>query len=198
MLLGLTGGIATGKSTFCRLLAARHSFVVFDADICVHDLLADDPGVAEGVRREFGPGVFAPDGSVDRAALRAIVFQNPDRRKTLEDILHPLVRRRWDQLRTDCLVQGRDFLADIPLLFETNAANFFDATILVAASRRTQESRLAARAIGPATAQAMLASQWPVGQKIATASVVIWNDGSESALHRQADLLIESLFPPTA
>lgn len=197
MLLGLTGGIATGKSTFCRLLAAKHPFAVFDADTCVHDLLAEDPTVGKAIRHEFGPGVFSSDGSVDRPALRAIVFQNSDRRKALEEILHPLVRRRWEQLRTDCLSDGRDFLADIPLLFETNAADFFDATILVAASRKTQESRLAARGIGPATAQAMLASQWPVGQKFG-ASVVIWNDGSESALHRQADLLIESLFPPAA
>ena len=198
MLLGLTGGIAAGKSTFCRLLAERRPFVVFDADTCVHTLLAEDPIVAKAVRAEFGPGVFAPDGSIERAALRAIVFQNPRQRKALEQILHPIVRRRWEDLHLACRQDGRDLLADIPLLFETGAAVSFDSTILVAASRQTQEGRLAARGIGSATAQAMLASQWPVSDKFAPATVVVWNDGTEAALQRQAALVIESLFPPTA
>ncbi len=198
MLLGLTGGIATGKSTFCRLLAERHPFVVFDADTCVHNFLAEDPIVAQAVRGEFGPTVFAPDGSIERAALRAIVFQNPRQRKVLEQVLHPLVRRRWEDLHRACRRDGRDLLADIPLLFEVGAAASFDSTILVAASRHTQEDRLAARGIGSATAQAMLASQWPVSDKFAPATVVVWNDGTEAALQCQAALLIESLFPLTA
>ncbi len=198
MLLGLTGGIATGKSTFCHLLAERRPFVVFDADMCVHELLAADPNVAEAVRREFGSEVLDPTGFVDRAALRAIVFQNPRQRKILENILHPIVRRRWEDLRSACLHDERDFLADIPLLFETGAAEAFDATILVAASRQTQESRLSTRGIGSATAQAMLASQWPVGEKLCPATIVVWNDGTEEALERQATLLIESLFPLSA
>lgn len=193
MLLGLTGGIATGKSTFGRMLADKHPFVTFDADACVHEMLTQDPRIAEAIRSEFGSAALRPDGAIDRAALRSIVFRDTDRRKALENILHPPVRKRWENLRAACLRDGRDMLADIPLLFETGADASFEITILVAASRQVQESRLAERGLDEATARAMLDSQWPISKKILSATSVIWNDGSKKALEDQADLLIESM-----
>lgn len=195
MLLGLTGGIASGKSTFLAMLSMRRDFACFDADRCVHDLLAADPDVARLVRDEFGTGALGFAGSIDRPALRRIVFGDPAKRKALENILHPRVRREWLRLRDECARVGKDFVADIPLLFETAAEEFFDATIVVAASRRSQLSRLAAKGIEAPMAEAMLASQWPLGDKIRMASVVVWNDGSVAALEHQADLLLGSLFP---
>jgi dephospho-CoA kinase len=196
MLLALTGGLATGKSTFRQLLEARHAFVVFDADACVHGLLAGDQTAINAVVRRFGPGLINCDGGVSRPALRALVFHDPAARRDLEHILHPLVRDRWQALRGQCTASGRDFLAEIPLLFETSAEDHFDASVVVAASPQTQRSRLAARGLDPSTMQAMLASQLPLGEKMRRATAVVWNDGTPAALGRQADLLLERLSLP--
>jgi dephospho-CoA kinase len=192
MLLGLTGGVATGKSTFAQLLSERAEFLCFDADACVHELLATDRGVAEAVRREFGL-----DGPpVERRALREIVFRDSGARRRLEAILHPPVRARWQALAADARATGRRLLADIPLLFETGAADFFDVTVVVAAAPGVQRRRLAARGLEPATIDGMLASQLAMREKVTRAGIVVWNDGSLGALARQADLLLENLLPP--
>lgn len=195
MLIGLTGGIASGKSTFRNLLGKKHNFVTFDADRCVHELLAADKDVIAAICARFGDAVIAPNGSIDRPALRRIVFADTQQRKSLEQIIHPVVRSRWREQRQSCLEQKKDFLADIPLLFETHAQCYFDTTILVAASHSNQMQRLAVRGLSAETAQAMLASQSPISEKVKHASVVIWNDGAISELEHQARLLIESLFP---
>ena len=97
-------------------------------------------------------------------------------------------------LVSECRANGRDFIADIPLLFETAAESHFDATIAVGSSPGVQQARMLARGIDSGTADAMLASQWPVAEKIALASFAVWNDGSTDALETQAVGLIASLF----
>jgi dephospho-CoA kinase len=114
----------------------------------------------------------------------------------LESILHPVVRARWQGLADDCRAHGRSFLADIPLLFETGAASAFDAAIVVSASPQVQRQRLVSRGLEQEMIDAMLASQWPIRQKIGLANHVIWNDGSLAELERQCVLLLDSLFPP--
>lgn len=193
MLLGLTGGIAAGKSTVRRMLAEKADFVVFDADACVHDLLAGDEEIKAAVAASFALPSPEHGRPLDRGALREIVFADPAKRRSLEAILHPAVRRRWQSMLEDCRGRSRNFLADIPLLFETGAESFFDLTLVVAASRATQQSRLAARGANPLLAEAMLASQQPIGQKVGAADYVIWNDGSLTALRQQVSLLIENL-----
>jgi dephospho-CoA kinase len=191
MLLGLTGGIATGKSTAARLLHDLADLTAFDADACVHELLATDHEVISTIRLEFS----LPDAPLDRAMLRQIVFRDPEARRRLEGILHPVVRARWQGLAHDCRAHGRRLLADIPLLFETGAASAFDATIVVAASPQVQRQRLADRGLDQKMIDAMLASQWPIGQKVALADHVIWNDGSPAEVERQCALLLDALFP---
>lgn len=195
MLLALTGGAATGKSTFSRLLAERHDFEAFDADACVHELLANEPTVIDAVAREFGSDVLDDRGFPDRGSLRRIVFFDPAAKAKLEAILHPLVRNRWSKLLNACRAEQRDFLADIPLLFETSAESHFDAVVVIAASPEVQRRRLAGRGLDAGSAEAMLASQLWIGEKMKRASSVVWNDGTLGALARQADLLIERLFP---
>lgn len=191
MLLGLTGGIATGKSTVSRILRDRTGILVFDADACVHDLLAADADIIATVRREF----TLPDATIDRRALGQTVFRDAQARRRLEAILHPAVREKWLVMAAECRAATQDFLADIPLLFETGANTVFDTTIVVGASAVTQRQRLAARGIEPEIIQGMLASQWPIGQKISLADHVIWNDGSLAELERQCELLLDELFP---
>lgn len=193
MLLGLTGGIATGKTTVTRLLAESTDFVVFNADACVHEILARDEPTKAAIAELFGLPRPEPGHPMDRAALREIVFADPAKRRSLEAMLHPAVRRRWQALLEDCRGRNRNFLADIPLLFETGAGSFFDATLVVAASPATQQARLAARGVNPPLADAMLASQWPIGQKVGAADYVIWNDGSQASLRQQVSLLLENL-----
>lgn len=195
MLIGLTGGIATGKSTFRQILAEKHDFVLFDADRCVHRLLSEDQSVIRNIRNQFGAKAIAADGTVNRPALREIVFPDAGKRKLLEHLIHPEVRSCWLNLRQSCAAENNDFLAEIPLLFETGAEKFFDLTILVAASDRIQRERLASRGLEPRIVEAMLASQCPIGEKDKRASVVIWNDGTFAELEHQALLLIERFFP---
>lgn len=194
MLLALTGGPATGKSTCAGLLAARHTFEAFDADACVHGLLAADHRIISAVDAEFGPGVLDPTGAVHRPALRALVFPDPAARRRLEAILHPAVRHHWMEQAGRCRETGRDFLADIPLLFETGADRFFDATVAVAVSADVQRRRLQERGLDQATVEGLLASQLPMDEKVRRADSVVWNDGTLGALARQADLLLERLF----
>ncbi len=195
MLIGLTGGIASGKSTFCRLLLESGAFTFFDADSCVHELLSSDAEVIADIQREFSQPTNKP---LDRAILREMVFADSAKRVCLEAILHPPVRKRWQTQAEECQLLGRNFLADIPLLFETSAAGSFDATVVVAAEASTQRARMAMRGLGEPMIDAMLASQWPIGQKIALADHVIWNDGSEAGLRRQASLLLQQILPRAA
>lgn len=195
MLIGLTGGIASGKSTFCRIVLDASPFAYFDADSCVHELLSSHPGIIAAIQEEFS---LPADRPLDRKILREAVFADPSKRARLEAILHPAVRQRWQVRAEACRQSNTNFLADIPLLFETAAAGAFDATVVVAAETATQRARMAARGLGAPVIDAMLASQWPMRQKVALADYVIWNDGSEAELRRQASLLLQQILPPAA
>jgi dephospho-CoA kinase len=194
MLLGLTGGVATGKSTFDGFLRARHPFAHFDADACVHELLDADAAVITEITQEFGPAVRNAAGGIDRKQLRGIVFADSQARARLEKILHPIVRERWQSLRRDCLESGKDLLCNIPLLFETSAEDYFDRTLVVAASTEQQRARMALRGLDDSMIDAVLASQWPMKEKVRQASLVVWNDGSRDSLERQAQAAVACLF----
>lgn len=194
MILALTGGPASGKSTFARHLRRLHPFEFFDADACVHELLDTDVAIIAEIAGEFGTSVLADGNRVHRPALRRVVFADPAARRRLENLVHPAVRARWQELRSDCLRSGKNLLADIPLLFETSAEGHFEATVVVAASPQTQRERLSGRGLDQATIEGLLASQLPMSEKVSRATAVIWNDGTEAALGRQADFLIERLI----
>lgn len=192
--IGLTGGVATGKSTVRGILMAKRNLEVFDADAHVHYLLRSDPGVAEKIRARFGAPFMHSDGTPDRAALRELVFRDPRARHDLEALLHPLVQSEWQKQRSRCIAAGIHFLADIPLLYETQAEAAFDAVIVVACTPAMQLARMRARGLTDEIAHAMLASQLPIGQKVTRASFVVWNDGTLAALNRQIELLAKQLF----
>jgi len=194
MTIGLTGGVATGKSTVHHILAERSALETFDADVCVHRLLESNERVGVAVRHEFGNTSLRADGRPDRTALRNLVFRDPVARRKLENILHPLVRAEWSARLEEYRGKNTHFLADIPLLYETGAGSSFDAVVVVACSKETQLDRLRDRGMEADTAEAMLASQLPIGQKVARANFVIWNDGSLVALGRQIKLVANQLF----
>ena len=197
-MLGITGGIATGKTLFTGCLARLFpSLEVFDADRCARELTASDPAILRAIRDHFGPDVFDASGVLQRPALRAIVFADPAERKALEAILHPAIHRCWQGLaRTIRERPGAPWLAaDIPLLFETSAETHFDKVVVVACSALTQRRRLMdRRQLPPGLADSMIASQLPLSEKIDRADFVVWNDGLPEALESQARLLALRLF----
>ena len=192
-IIGITGGIASGKSTFTRALAEIRAARIFDSDACARELLDSDSSVREAVIRDILPTAYRADGTPDRAAIRALVFSDPAAKARLEAILHPLVRARRQALAEDVRAEGRDLLVDIPLLFETGASSRFDLIVTVACSPETQTRRAMSRGLTLAQVQQIVASQWGNAQKIAQSDFVIWNDGSLRILQAQAEELAARL-----
>ena len=180
----MSGGIACGKSTvaeFWRQWGAE----VLDADPVAHALIAPGGECVEAVAREFGAGVRAASGGIDRRALGALVFADAGARERLNRLLHPAVIRRMRAWAADVRRAGRRGVAVIPLLFEAGLEKDWDAVVCVASSEETMLKRLAARGLAPAAAQARIASQWPVREKAARADRVIENNGSLAELEEK-------------
>jgi dephospho-CoA kinase len=192
-IIGITGGIASGKSTFSRALAEIRGSSIFDSDACARELLDSDPSVREAVIRDILPSAYRADGTPDRAAIRALVFSDPAAKARLEAILHSLIRERRQALADDARVEDRDLLVDIPLLFETSASSGFDLIVTVACSLEIQTRRAMSRGLTLAQVQQIVASQWGNAQKIAQSDFIIWNDGSLRMLQAQAEELAARL-----
>jgi dephospho-CoA kinase len=192
-IIGITGGIASGKSTFSRALAEIRGASIFDSDACARELLDSDPSVRDAVIRDILPTAYRADGTPDRSAIRALVFSDPAAKARLEAILHPLVRTQRQALADQARADGRDLLVDIPLLFETSASSEFDLVVTVACSPEIQARRAMARGLTPAQVEQIVASQWGNAQKIAQSDFVIWNDGSLWMLQAQAEELAARL-----
>ncbi len=188
--IGITGGIATGKSTFSEMLRARTGAAFFDADRAARALVNEDPEVQALIRAEFGAGIFSASGELNRPALRAIVFAEPEKKRALEEILHPRIRLQWAAEANQSRLTGELFLADIPLLYETNGETLCDAVVVVACGPALQRQRLMKRAhLHADEARAMIDSQMPLSAKIARADHLVWNNGPVDVLMAQADLL---------
>lgn len=194
LLVGLTGNIGSGKSTVARLLADRGATII-DADVLARQ--AVEPGTAgfAQVRERWGDRVMGPDGDIDRAALRQIVFDAPDELEHLNSIVHPEVERLRDELVAESGSRGdRIVICDIPLLFERHLAEHFDAIVLVDAPRPVRLERLVRdRGLRETEAMAMIAAQMPAELKRARADIVIDNDASLDALAERAGEAWESL-----
>jgi dephospho-CoA kinase len=192
-IIGITGGIASGKSTFSRALAETRAAWIFDSDASARELLDSDPSVRQAVTRDILPTAYRADGTPDRAAIRALVFSDPAAKARLEAILHPLVRVRRQALAESARAEGRDLLVDIPLLFEASASSGFDLIVTVACSLEIQTQRAMSRGLTLPQVEQIVASQWGNAQKIAQSDFVIWNDGSLRMLQAQAEELAARL-----
>ena len=186
LVVGLTGGIGSGKSTVADLLAA-HGAVIVDADVLARDAVAaGTPGLAEVVRR-FGGGVLASDGSLDRARLGRIVFADDTARADLEAIVHPRVRRAARRL-TEEAAPDAIVVQVIPLLVETGQAADFDAVIVVDVDPATQLERVMRRSgLGRDEVVARIAAQATREERLAAADLVIDNSAGLEHLRREVD-----------
>lgn len=189
--IGITGGISTGKTTFCECL--RDIFpaaTFFDADRAARDLAAHDPEVRELIGREFGPAIFSASGDLNRAQMRSIVFADAEKKRALEQILHPRIRRQWSLEAESRRNSSELFFADIPLLYETGGETLCDSVVVVACSPSVQLERLATRThLDRSAAEQMIRSQMPLAEKIRRADHVVWNNGARAVLAAQAGLL---------
>ncbi|MFI8179841.1 dephospho-CoA kinase [Actinacidiphila glaucinigra] len=190
--VGLTGGIGAGKSAVSRLLAS-YGAVLVDADRIAREVVEPGtPGLAS-VAAEFGAGVLAADGSLDRPKLGAIVFSDPERLRALNAIVHPLVRDRSAELER---AAGPDAVVvhDVPLLAENGLAPLYDVVVVVDAAPATQLDRLVRlRGMAEEDARARMAVQATREQRLAVADVVIDNDGPLEALEPQVRQVWEQL-----
>ncbi len=188
--IGITGGISTGKTTFTDCLRAAVPAKFFDADQAARDLVDRDPAIKDLLRGDFGAEIYSAAGELNRARLRAIVFDDKEKKLALERILHPRVRQQWAEQAAKSRKSGELFLADIPLLYETGGETLCDRVVVVACSTRTQLERLTARTRLDATlARQMIETQMPLIEKIRRADHLVWNNDGRFSLEAQAAIL---------
>jgi dephospho-CoA kinase len=192
--VGLTGGIATGKTTFAEALRARGVPVV-DADALARAAVAPGSAALAEIARQFGPAVLLPDGTLDRRRMAALVFADAGARRRLEAITHPAVRRAMAEETARLAAGGHDLaFYDTPLLFEVGLDRTLDSVVVVWAPPEVQRARLAARdGLTPDEATARLAAQLPIDDKADRADFVVANVGPAAELGAKADRLLADL-----
>ena len=191
-LIGLTGGIGTGKTTVSNYLIDKHHLPVLDADVFAREAVAKDSPILRKIFERYGNRVKAADNSLDRQALGDIVFNNSSEKKWLESQIHPFVRDRFD--RELQRISSNTVVMAIPLLFEAKLTDTVTEIWVVTCDRSLQISRLQQRnhlTIDQATAR--IDSQLPLAEKIAQADIVLENNGKLQELYIQVDLAIASV-----
>jgi dephospho-CoA kinase len=194
LLIGLTGNIASGKSEVARMLAERGATLI-DADVLAREAVEPETQALRDIVKRWGKDVLKTDGSLDRAALRQIVFADQNELDALNRIVHPGVTRLRDREIALAKERGDQIVVCIiPLLFERNLVEEFDAIVLVDAPRPLRLERLVStRGLEETDAMNMIASQMPAELKRARADYVIENTGSLDDLERDVDALWSSL-----
>ena len=179
-LVGLTGGLASGKSTVARLLVER-GLPVLDADDVVHDLYRPGAAGAAAVAKIFGPGLLDAEGGVDRGQLGGRVLRDPGLRRALEGAIHPLVRDRISRWLAS-LGAVPMAVVEASLLVETGSSKAYDVLVVVWCEERQQLERARARGVSGDRAESLLGAQLPLARKREVADVVIDNSGPEKDL----------------
>ena len=191
-LLGLTGGIACGKSTACAFLKQHSSWPVVDADAVCHDIYAHAPDfLADALRKRWGADAVSPDGSVNRSVLSRRVFGDGGLAE-LNALTHPLILERVRK-ETERLNGEPIAILDVPLLFETGWDRHVWRVAAVWCDEPTQRARLAARGLDSDAMERRLAAQWSADEKLAKADYGLINNGSPTHLERQCMDLIERI-----
>ncbi|MGH3347454.1 MAG: dephospho-CoA kinase [Nocardioides sp.] len=192
MRVGLTGGVASGKSTVSAILGELGA-VVIDADVLAREAVAPETEGLAAVVAAFGEGVLAEDGSLDRPALGAIVFGDEEKRRRLEGIIHPRVRARGAEIEAEA-PPGAVVVHDIPLLTETGQAGSFDAVVVVDVPVETQLQRMVElRGMSRAAAEARVAAQASREERLAIATYVVDNTGTLEELRDRVAVVYAAL-----
>ena len=192
--IGLTGGIATGKTSVARLIE-QMGYPVLNADDFAHNAIKQGTKGHTDVVQEFGPGVLAKDGEIDRRKLGQLVFGKPDRLEKLELLIHPSVRQVTLEKKQSFEDQGLALaFYDVPLLFEKNMKDQFEKVIVVACSEDLQRVRMRFRdGLTDDEISLRLAAQMPLPEKESLADFVIRNEGSLEELRVEVERVIKAL-----
>jgi dephospho-CoA kinase len=194
ILVGLTGNIASGKSTVAQLLSERGATIV-DADFLARRVVEPGTSALNQIAARWGSSVLRPDGRLDRSTLRKIVFADPEQVEELNEIVHPEIAVLRDKLVAQARERGdRLVVCDIPLLFEKHLTEEFNKIILVDSPRPLRLERLVKeRGLSETEAMEMIAAQMPAELKRARADFVIDNAGSLNELEREVEVMLSSL-----
>ena len=195
LILGLTGGIACGKSTVARLFGSLGAEVI-DADEIAHEMMEADTKVGKEIIDYFGKGILSEDLSINRTELGKIIFFSVRKRRKLEDIVHPAViktiKKKIKALSSvNC--QLSTVIIDAPLLIEAGLTSLINKLIVVSAGRRTQMRRLQKSGLGGSEAERRIDSQMPLKKKIKLADYVIRNDDSLAETEKQVKRVWEDI-----
>lgn len=179
MIIGLTGSIASGKSTVAKMIKS-YGLPIVDADVVARQVVEPGTPTLNKIAEAFGPEVIAHDGSMDRAKLGSIIFHNEEMRKTLNGIIHPAIREEMLRQRDEFMSFGeKNIFMDIPLLFESKLEHFVEKIIVVSVNKEVQLQRLMERnGFSEEEANARIATQIPVKEKEQLADAVIHNNGT--------------------
>ena len=194
--VGLTGGIACGKSVALDFFRETGLGIV-STDVITHRLLSEDEGVKGALRKEFGELVFSVEGTVDKRHLGHLIFSNPLKRRWLEELLHPLIRTEWLHAVTN--YEENLVTVELPLLFENSLESEFDFVVSIFSNPKTQMHRLLERGLDQSEARNRLDAQLPPGLKACRADFVLLGDGETSYLGKQVERLCRHfVFPALA
>jgi len=177
--VGLTGGIASGKSTVANMIR-NLGIAVIDADVIAREVVEVGQEAYYKIIETFGDGILQEDRTINRAELGAIIFNNEDKRKALNNIVHPAVRAKMNELKTEYIKKGEKVIVlDIPLLFESKLTHLVEKIIVVYVDREVQVKRLMERnGLTLEEAEARIHSQMPLSEKIPLADAVLNNNGT--------------------
>ena len=190
-IIGITGGIASGKSTVTNFLRQR-GFQVVDADALVHQLQKPGDRLFKALVQHFGQEIILENGALNRPLLASLIFSNTEEREWSKRTQGEIIREELASLRDNLAQQESIFFMDIPLLFEQDYSSWFDETWLVYVDRDVQLKRLMKRdQLSKELAEARLSAQWPLEEKKGLASQVIDNNGSQDQLLAQVNSLLE-------
>ena len=188
-LIGLTGGIATGKSTVANYLAKTYNLPILDADIYARDAVSVGSPILSQIAEKYGTEIILSDGNLNRAKLGEIIFNQPEERCWVEGVIHPYVRNCFDKAINES--SANTLILVIPLLFEANLENLVNQIWVVSCSSQQQKERLIERNnLTPEQAAARINSQLPIAEKIARADVVLDNSANLESLLQQIDKVL--------
>ena len=188
-LIGLTGGIATGKSTVANYLATTYNLPILDADIYARDAVSVRSPILSQIAEKYGTEIILSDGNLNRSKLGEIIFHQPEERHWVESVIHPYVRNCFAKAINES--SANTLILVIPLLFEANLENLVNQIWVVSCSPQQQQQRLIERNnLTPEQAAARINSQLPIAEKIARADVVLDNSANLESLLQQIDKVL--------